>query len=136
MKYKYERMDTMPAMGKQILSTLIFALSVSFSVLAAGPAANAAELVMFFSEDCEYSAIFDIEAAPSYRKSAIGEVVPLKRVAIGGDHPGGYRLKEPLTVTPTFVLVENGEELGRFAGYPGRRNFGRLVTHLVERHRE
>ena len=122
-------------MGRRnILSAFIFAASFSLLNAIGSTSASAVELVMYFSEDCEYSAIFDIEVAPNYPKSAIGRVVPLKRVSVDGQGAGGYRLSAPLTVTPTFVLVENGEELDRITGYPGRAYFGKLVRHLVKRH--
>ena len=117
-----------------IISAALVALALTILSGVASPPARSAELVMYFSENCEYSAIFDIEVAPNYPKSAIGRVAPLKRVSVEDKDAGGYRLSAPLTVTPTFVLVENGEELDRITGYPGRAYFGKLVRHLVNRH--
>ena len=117
-----------------IISAAFVALGLTILSGMASQPARSAELVMYFSEDCEYSAIFDIEVAPNYPKSAIGRVAPLKRVSVENKGAGGYRLRAPLTVTPTFVLVEKGEELDRITGYAGRADFGKLVGHLVKRH--
>lgn len=122
--------------SKQFVSAFIFALSFSLVSIAASATAQAAELVMYFSEDCEYSAIFDIEVAPNYPDSAVGRAALLKRIAIEDMDNTEVVLKDPVTVTPTFVLVQNGRELGRITGYPGRKHFATLVNHLVKHNRE
>jgi hypothetical protein len=44
-------------------------------------------------------------------------------------------LKSPVRFTPTFVLVQDGRELGRIEGYPGEDFFWGLLERLMLQHR-
>ena len=45
----------------------------------------------------------------------------------------GVALARPINVTPTFVLVENGEEVGRIDGYAGKDFFYPMLAELLRR---
>jgi hypothetical protein len=51
------------------------------------------------------------------------------------DRGGGpaVRTRSPIRYTPTFVLVDNGQEVGRIEGYPGDAFFWGLLERLLER---
>ena len=42
-------------------------------------------------------------------------------------------LERRITVTPTFVLAEDGREVGRIVGYPGNSFFWELLGELLRR---
>jgi hypothetical protein len=111
------------------LLRLLFAL---LGLAAAFPAA-AAELVMFEAAGCPYCARWNREIAPIYPKTAEGRRAPLRRVDIAGPRPADLGTITNIVYTPTFVLIENGQEIGRIVGYGGEEIFWTLLTDLFAR---
>lgn len=109
----------------------------TFVALLAGlflaPAARAAELVMFEEPGCVWCARWHAEIGPGYAASEEGQRAPLRRHDIRLGTPPGVQLERPVTSTPTFVLVDAGEEKGRITGYPGADFFYPLLEKLLER---
>jgi thioredoxin-related protein len=99
--------------------------------LLAGSAASAAELVMFSRVGCPYCAQFDREIAPIYEKTDEGKVAPLRRVDIHAPIPPDLGSITVERITPVFVLVDKGREIGRIRGYPGDENFWGLLAGLI-----
>ncbi len=91
----------------------------------------AAELVMFERPGCPWCVRWHKEVGPIYPKTTEGERAPLRAVMIGPNVQTLYRLKEPVFYTPTFVLVEKGEEIGRITGYMGDDAFWGLMKMLA-----
>ena len=104
--------------------TLVLALLIS-------PAANAAELVMFSRVGCPYCAQFDREIAPIYDRSDEGKAAPLRRVDINAPIPSDLGSVTVERITPVFVLVDQGREIGRIRGYPGEDNFWGLLAGMI-----
>ena len=46
---------------------------------------------------------------------------------------GWLRAAVGLALTPLFVLVDNGREIGRIRGYPGEDNFWGLLGALIKK---
>lgn len=102
---------------------LPLAMLAALTIVGAWPA-EAAELIMFEQAGCPFCARFDAEIAPDYPKSRAGRIAPLRRVDIHEDRTGGIEGLEPAVFTPTFVVVDDdGREIGRLLGYPGRKYF-------------
>lgn len=98
-----------------------------------GPAAApAAELVMFERAGCPWCEAFDREVAPVYPKTATGKRAPLRRVDIHRPIPSDLAFLDVERLTPVFVLVEGGREVGRIRGYPGEAHFWGLFDAMVE----
>jgi hypothetical protein len=95
--------------------------------------AEAAELVMYRTDGCPWCARWDREIGPIYPKTDIGRRTPLRMVDLVRDSSGGIRVRSPIRYTPTFVLAENGVEVGRIEGYPGDAFFWGLLERLLER---
>jgi hypothetical protein len=93
--------------------------------------ASAAELYMFRRVGCPWCAAWDREIGPAYDRTEIGGRVPLRMVDIYDEHPP-IALKGRIIYTPTFVLVENGREVGRIEGYPGNEFFWGLLEALLQ----
>ncbi len=95
--------------------------------------AEAAELVMFEQKGCPWCAVFDREIAPIYPKTAEGARAPLRRVDITRPLPRDIAFVTVERMTPVFVLVDGGREIGRIRGYPGEDHFWGLLSELLKR---
>ena len=103
--------------------------AVAFAVLA--QPACAAELLMFRRAGCPYCATWDRAVGPVYPKSDLGRRIPLRMVDLDRDPPPAEKLDRAVRFTPTFVLVEDGREVGRIEGYPGEDFFWGLLERLA-----
>ncbi|MEQ9261328.1 MAG: hypothetical protein RIG84_19745 [Roseovarius sp.] len=82
---------------------------------------------------CYWCARWNEEVAEIYPKTPEGQAAPLTRFDIKGPVPDGIELASKLRFTPTFVLVQDGRELGRIEGYPGEDFFWGLLGQILER---
>jgi thioredoxin-related protein len=95
----------------------IFAfLALALPTLLSAGAAQALELVFFSRPGCVYCIKWEKDVAPIYGKSAEAGRAPLRHWNLNDGQPP-YALKEPVRYTPTFVLVEQGKEVGRITGF-------------------
>lgn len=107
-------------------------VALIFSVLSLAPA-RAAELVMVEEAGCTWCERWDAEIGPAYPKTTEGQFAPLRRVS-RHDLPHDLNLQRPVHFTPTFLVVENGNELARLEGYPGEHFFWPLLERLLITH--
>lgn len=89
----------------------------------ASQAAAQVELVMVEQHGCHWCAQWDAAVAPIYPKTPEGKFAPLRRVDLRAPVPEGLELASRAVFTPTFILVEDGQELARMEGYPGEELF-------------
>ncbi|MDI4663078.1 thioredoxin family protein [Xanthobacter autotrophicus] len=101
-------------------------------VLGATGPARASELVMFERRGCAYCLKFDRDVAPIYQKTEEGRRAPLRRVDLSDGVPADVALAQPVRFTPTFVLVDEGREIGRITGYASDEAFWGLLGALTE----
>lgn len=94
---------------------------------------RAAELVMFEQVGCVWCDSFNREIAPVYAKTDEGQRAPLRRVDIAGPMPQELAFIDVEKLTPLFVLVDHGREVGRIRGYPGEDNFWGLLGALIKK---
>ena len=94
--------------------------------------ARAAELVMFEQAGCAWCEAFDREIAPIYPKTDEGLRAPLRRVDTSQRLPPDLAFIETERLTPLFVLVDRGREIGRIRGYPGEDHFWGLLGALMK----
>ncbi|MFZ1813535.1 MAG: thioredoxin [Rhizobiaceae bacterium] len=95
--------------------------------------AQAAELVMFEQQNCHWCEAWHAEIGPIYPKTRESQLAPLRRVDIHGTMPDDLADIDSGRFTPTFVLVENGHEIGRIRGYPGEDFFWGLLDELMHK---
>lgn len=95
--------------------------------------AFAAELVMFERAGCGWCARFDAEIAPIYAKTDEGRAVPLRRVDRDRPLPADLAAIDPGAFTPTFVVLDQGRQIGRIRGYPGDAFFFGLLGRILTR---
>lgn len=108
------------------------ALSLFLSAATAMPA-FALELVMFEQAGCAWCARFNAEIAPIYPKTEEGKLAPIRRVDIHQPMPDDLASVAIDRFTPTFVLVDEGIEIGRMRGYAGDEFFWFLLDELLEK---
>ncbi len=110
------------------------ALPLAFAVIVASGAAQsarAAELLMFELQGCPWCKLWHQEIGPAYANTPEGQRAPLRIVDVKGRAPEGITLDKPIRSSPTFVLVEDGREIGRITGYPGAEFFWPLLDELL-----
>ena len=111
-------------------------LNVSLFVAAFGHAAPSAaselQLLMFDQAGCVYCEQWEAEIGPIYPVTDEAQVAPLTKIDIDADLPEGVVLRRPAAFTPTFVLLDDGQEVGRIEGYPGEDFFWFLLGELID----
>jgi hypothetical protein len=98
-----------------------------------GARPRGSELLMFEKPDCVWCHRWDAEIAPAYPRTIEGSLAPLRRIHIRDQAIVGVLLDRPITVTPTFVLANDGREIGRILGHPGNEVFYGLLGQLLKR---
>jgi hypothetical protein len=112
---------------------MLFALSVAMTLVPFAPiGAGAAELLVLEQPGCPWCARFDAEIAPAWPKTAEGKRAPLRRVDITEPWPDDLAHIGKERFTPTFVLLDDGKEIGRLRGYVGDEFFWYLIGELLD----
>lgn len=93
--------------------------------------ATAAELVMLERPGCVWCERFDAEIAPVWPKTEEGSRAPLRRVDVTAPWPEDLAHLTKERFTPTFILVEEGREVGRLRGYAGEEFFWYRIGELL-----
>lgn len=85
---------------------------------------------MFRNDGCPWCAKWDREIGPIYPKTEFNTRAPLRQVNLDHDAAPAFT-HAPIHYTPTFVLVEDGKEVGRIEGYPGDELFWVRLENLL-----
>jgi thioredoxin-related protein len=109
------------------------ALIAAMFIALAASGARAAELVMFEQAGCAWCEAFDNEIGIIYGKTDDGLRAPLRRVDIAQALPADLAFIEVERLTPLFVLVDKGREIGRIRGYGGREMFWTQLYMLMQK---
>ncbi len=96
-------------------------------------ASTAAELVMLEEDGCEWCERWNKEVGVVYHKTPEGKRAPLRRLDMQEPLPNDLKFLVKGRYTPTFVLIENGRDIGRIRGYPGEDFFWGLFGKLLDR---
>jgi hypothetical protein len=96
------------------------------------PSAESAELVMFEAPFCEWCEVWDDEVGMIYHMTSEGRLAPLRRVPIHEPRPADLTPIASVRYSPTFVLLNEGHEVGRIVGYPGEDHFWGLLQVLLD----
>lgn len=114
-----------------------FRAGLAAAVLLAALPASLAEageraLLMFERDGCSYCKRWDAEIAPAYPRTAEGQAAPLQRLDVNDPLPPGVTLTgRPPAFTPTFVLTDDGTEVGRIEGYAGDEFFWVMLADML-----
>jgi hypothetical protein len=105
----------------QTLAKTVAAAAFSTGLLWCGMA-QAAELVMFEQAGCVYQR-WERDVGSLYEKTDEARMLPLRRVDIQNQGASGITLASPVRFTPTFVVADDGREIGRITGYSNDNAF-------------
>ncbi|MEM1343407.1 MAG: thioredoxin family protein [Pseudomonadota bacterium] len=106
-------------------------LALTLLLLAVAPARAEMALMLFDQPGCEWCARWEREIGGAYPLTEEGAQAPLRRASIHEPLPEGVRLVRPARFTPTFVLLRDGQEVGRLEGYAGEDFFYPMLTRLL-----
>ncbi len=115
--------------GYNAMSSRITALGVALflAMLTTSFSTHAGELIMVEQENCHWCDKWDEEVGTTYNSTPVGRIAPLRRVDIGNPSPVDLAHINLGRATPVFILMEDGAEIGRVRGYPGRDTFWMLL---------
>jgi len=91
------------------------------------------ELVMIEQDICPFCKLFDDQVGAEYSTTEAGKRAPLRRVDLKGEWPEDLKGIRRDQLTPSFILVDDGKEIGRLRGYPGRDEFWELLQKLLDK---
>jgi thioredoxin-related protein len=109
----------------------LFALIVSLG--ASIQTTRAAELIMVERDGCPWCDAFDREVAPIFTRTPEGRRAPLRRIDLYKPAPADLAFLQIERLTPLFILVDEGREIGRIRGYPGPEGFWTQLSMLMDR---
>jgi hypothetical protein len=115
--------------GRPARTTLLAAAALVAALW--GGVARASELVMFEQPGCGYCLRWDREVGALYGRTAEARTLPLRRIDIAHQKQSGVALASPVRFTPTFVVTDNGREVGRITGYSNDDTFWGLFGMLT-----
>lgn len=91
-----------------------------------------AELLVFERKGCAYCFIFRRDVVPGYRQSPRARDIPMRFIDTETADLTHMRLRAPLTMLPTVVLMRNGREVDRISGYMGPEPFYHMISRLMK----
>ena len=113
------------------LRQFCLAAAIAAATLLSLPARAETRLVMGEEAGCIWCAQWNEDIAPIYPKTPEGQAAPLMRIDIHDDLPEGLSFASALRFTPTFVLMQDGQEIARIEGYPGEEFFWGLLQVML-----
>lgn len=106
-------------MDRRTALIALLGLTVTLPAVQVNAQSGGVALIMFDDKGCPWCRRWRADIGAAYPNSPEGKRAPLRVVDIGAPRPAGIAFAGPIRGTPTFVLVENGREVGRIFGYPG-----------------
>lgn len=91
------------------------------------------QLIMVDQQGCYYCAKWEAEIGRDYPAAPQAAFAPLLRVDIDGPWPNGVALARRPYITPTFILLKDGQEAARIEGYPGKAHFWPLIDEMLQK---
>lgn len=114
-------------MRTSMISLVLFA-----ATMLGAASARAAEMIMVEEIGCPWCAKWHREIGPIYPKTEEGKIAPLRTIDISERNPDTFDYARRVVFTPTFVLVNDGRELGRLEGYAGDEFFWVMLAKLLK----
>lgn len=128
---------------KQVAWLFIFC----FGIAAALPSSKAArdlqtsaapgpnlQLVVLEVDNCVYCDVFRRRMLAAYQASKQGQRAPIRFVNINDPDLGDLGLTQPVGIVPTFIMLENNQEIGRIPGLMGHQDFFRAIDYMLIGH--
>ena len=107
-----------------LFSSLFFLLVISICGAGSVKAADSrGQLVMITSSHCPWCEAFEDDIGKGYDLTEEALIYPLRRHDFYDAMPDDLAHLTPATMTPTFIVIRDGAEVGRIIGYPGAELF-------------
>jgi hypothetical protein len=90
------------------------------------------EVIVFEHADSVHCRIFRRDVLPKYQQS-MSSNVPLRFVDVSKTDTAGFGLNGRIGMVPTAVVMKDGREFDRIAGYWGPTNFFLMLSHIIAR---
>ena len=90
-------------------------------------------LMMVEAAGCPWCERWKAEIGPIYPKTSEGRIAPLITVMIGDPLDDAITLNSPPVYTPTFILLNDGQEVGRIEGYQSDEFFWWFVETMIKK---
>lgn len=103
-----------------------------FLLLGSNGTAHAAQLVMMEQQGCAWCIRWHNEIGGTYPKTDEAKRAPLRTIDINKPLPDDLAWLRVERFTPSFVLVEGDQEIGRIRGYPGDEFFWFLLNEMLD----
>jgi len=104
--------------------SLFFLLAISIGGAVSVKAADSrGQLVMITSSHCPWCEAFEDDVGKGYDRTEEALIYPLRRHDFYQEMPNDLVHLTPATMTPTFIVMRDGMEVGRIVGYPGAELF-------------
>ena len=121
-------------MSFKFLKAIATKCVVTFAaLLALLSVSQSAELIMMEQDACPWCERWHEEIGSIYNKTAEGKIAPLRVVNIHSEWPEDLKDIRIERFTPTFVLIENGQEIDRLRGYTGDEFFWFLIGEMFKK---
>lgn len=92
---------------------------------------SAFEIVVVEAQGCLYCPVLRRDVLPAYEMTPRARSVPMRFADIGAVEAGALSLAGSVNSVPTVLVLKDGKEIGRLAGYAGRENFLRSIDGLL-----
>ena len=109
-----------------LFSSLFLLLAVFIAgggIWPAKAADSRGQLVMITSSHCPWCEAFEDDVGKGYDRTEEALIYPLRRHDFYHKMPDDLAHLTPATMTPTFIIISDGVEVGRIVGYPGAELF-------------
>lgn len=91
-------------------------------------------LLMVEQAGCVYCRMWEHDLGPIYPKTPEGKIAPLERTDLHKPFPADVTITGGKPVfTPTFILLQDGVEVGRIEGYASEDFFWGLLGQALEK---
>ncbi len=107
--------------------------SIAMLFVVSDPARSETLLIMFEEIGCPYCEQWHEEVGVIYDKTTEAQVAQLIVQELDDPLPEGVVVGAEPYYTPTFVLVDDGREVGRIEGYPGEDLFWGMLGLIMAR---
>ena len=114
-----------PLLSRFTIASAFFLGSIGF--------VQSAELIMMEQDACPWCERWHEEIGVIYNDTTEGKIAPLRVVNIHKDWPDDLKSIRVERFTPTFVLVEDGQEIDRLRGYTGDEFFWFLIREMFKK---
>ncbi|MEO1206777.1 MAG: thioredoxin fold domain-containing protein [Pseudomonadota bacterium] len=94
---------------------------------------NQTELVVVETLDCAYCRSFRQNLLPAYAASRRAKETPIRFINYKEVRKSGISLKQPISIVPTILVLDDGREIGRIPGLTGQELFFKSIQHILGR---